>query len=218
MLDAIGSFLPVALAVALSPFPLVATTLLLTGPRARTSGWLFLAGWVVGLGALTAVALLVVGGVESVDGGPRAVAWLRVLLGAALVVLAVRKVVAARGSGTPDAPGWLSAFDDPAPARTLGLGAALGGANPKNIALTASAAATVQEVAPDAVVASGGVFVLLGSASVLAAVAAHAVAGARAEPVLTRVRDLMTRHSAVLTAAVLLLIGGKILGDGLAAL
>ncbi|QZN84402.1 GAP family protein [Cellulomonas sp. C5510] len=218
MLDAIGSFLPVALAVALSPFPLVATTLLLTGPRPRTSGWLFLAGWVVGLGALTAAALLVVGGVESVDGGPRAVAWLRVLLGAVLVVLAVRKVLAARGAGTPGPPGWLSAFDDPAPARTLGLGALLGGANPKNIALAASAAATVQEVAPGAVAASGAVFVLLGSANVLAAVAAHAVAGARAEPALTRVRDLMTRHSAVLTAAVLLLIGGKILGDGLAAL
>lgn len=219
LLDAVGSFLPVALAVALSPFPLIATTLLLTGPRARVAGWLFLAGWVAGLGVLTAVALLLLGEAESTSTGSVLVAWARVALGTALVALAVRKLLRRpSGDDEPPVPGWMSAFDAPSGTRTLGLGALLGGANPKNIALAASAAAAVQETAPDRSVAAGALFVLLCSSAVLVAVVAHAALGARAEPALLTVRRVMTRHSAVLTAAVLLLIGAKILGDGLAAL
>jgi hypothetical protein len=223
LLDAIGGTLPLALAVALSPFPLIATTLLLTGPRARTAGWLFLAGWVAGLGVLTAAALLLLGEAESTSTGSAVVAWARVVLGAALVALAVRKLLrrpsGAEGEGDgPAVPGWMSAFEAPSGGRTLGLGALLGGANPKNIALMTSAAAVVQETAPEQAAVAGALVVLLGSGAVLVAVLAHAVLGARAEPALVRVRRVMTRHSAVLTAAVLLLIGASILGDGLAAL
>lgn len=221
LLDAVGSFLPLALAVALSPFPLIATTLLLTGPRARVAGWLFLVGWVAGLGVLTTVALLLLGEAEETSAGSAVVAWARVVLGAALVALAVHKLLR-RPSGADDdepaVPGWMSAFDAPSGTRTLGLGALLGGANPKNIALAASAAAAVQETAPAQAPLAGALFVLLCSSAVLVAVLAHAVLGARAEPALQTVRRVMTRHSTVLTAAVLLLIGAMILGDGLAAL
>lgn len=221
LLDAVGGYLPLALAVALSPFPLIATTLLLTGPRARVAGWLFLVGWVVGLSLLTAVALLLLGEAESTGTGSAVVAWARVVLGAVLVGLAVRKLLrrpAPADGEDPPVPGWMSAFDAPSGARTLGLGALLGGANPKNIALAASAAAGVQETAPDQAALAGALFVLLCSSAVLVAVVAHALLGARAEPALTTVRRVMTRHSTVLTAAVLLLIGAMILGDGLAAL
>lgn len=220
LLDAAGGFLPLALAIALSPFPIVATTLLLTGPRARVAGWQFLVGWAAGLALLTAAALLVVGQAESTGSGSTVVAWARVALGAALIALAVRKLLprASAPDDAPAVPGWMAAFDAPSGARTLGLGALLGGANPKNIALAASAAAIVQETAPDDVVAAGAVFVLLCSPAVLVAVLAHAALGARAEPALLTVRRFMTRHSAALTAAVLLLIGASVLGDGLAAL
>ena len=43
---ALGSLLPSAVAIALSPIPIVAIVLVLGSPRARTSGPAFVLGWV----------------------------------------------------------------------------------------------------------------------------------------------------------------------------
>ncbi|HEY0189251.1 MAG TPA: GAP family protein [Cellulomonas sp.] len=222
ILDAVGAVLPVALAVALNPFLLIAATLLLAAPRPRLNGWLFAVGWVLGLAALTAVVLLVTDEVEDAGStGPAVLAWLRVLLGAALIVLAVRKVLGRPRSGDEvTMPRWMTAFEAPRPAVSFSLGAGLGGANPKNLAFTVSAAASISDLGlhgTDEAVAAG-VYVLIGSAAVLALVLAHTVAGQRVEPALRALSRVMTRHSAVIVAVVLLLIGGKVLGDGLAAL
>lgn len=55
--DAIGDLLPSALAVALSPIPIVAIVLVLGAPRARTAGPAFLLGWVAGLVAVAGAVL-----------------------------------------------------------------------------------------------------------------------------------------------------------------
>jgi hypothetical protein len=59
--EAIGDLLPAALAVALSPIPIVAVVLVLAGPKARTAGPAFAVGWVSGLVAVSAIVVLVLG-------------------------------------------------------------------------------------------------------------------------------------------------------------
>ncbi|WP_448058927.1 GAP family protein [Cellulomonas hominis] len=222
ILDAVGAFLPVALAVALSPFPLIGVTLVLAGPGGRLGGWLFAAGWMLGLGALTVVAVLVTGDADESGSAEAAIlAWLRVVLGLALILLAVRKGLRRTrpGDGT-ELPRWMSTFESPNLRRLAGLGLVLGGVNPKNLALTVSAATSISAtgLAGAGATWAGVVYVLIGSCTVLGPALAQTIAPDRAAPGLAALRRVMTANSAIITAVVLLLIGGKILGDALAAI
>ena len=49
----------------------------------------------------------------------------------------------------PEAPGWMATIDSATPPRAALLGAALSGANPKNLALTLAAAASIAEAGLD---------------------------------------------------------------------
>jgi hypothetical protein len=51
-MDVIGDLLPSALAVALSPVPIIAVVLALGAPNARTAGPSFALGWITGLVAV----------------------------------------------------------------------------------------------------------------------------------------------------------------------
>ena len=62
LIDAIGDLLPSALAVALSPIPVVAIVLILGASNARTAGPAFAFGWIAGLPAVSVIVVLVVGG------------------------------------------------------------------------------------------------------------------------------------------------------------
>jgi hypothetical protein len=59
---AIGDLLPSALAVALSPIPIVAVVVVLGAAGARTAGPAFALGWIAGLVAVSVVVVLVLGG------------------------------------------------------------------------------------------------------------------------------------------------------------
>lgn len=83
MLDqAIGDLLPAAVAVALSPIPIVAVVLVLASPHARSAGPAFAAGWVCGLAVVSVVVVTVVGAgavdEEATDAG---VSWPRSFTG-----------------------------------------------------------------------------------------------------------------------------------------
>jgi hypothetical protein len=62
------------------------------------------------------------------------------------------------------------------------------------------------------------VFVAIGSATVVGAVVASIVGGERAVGPLTSLQSFMLAHNAAIMAAVLLLLGTKLIGDGWAGL
>jgi hypothetical protein len=222
VLDAVGAVLTPAVGVAVSPFPIVAAILVLGSARPRANGVAFAAGWLVGLTAITVLFIALTDGSGDADGdSATAFAWLRVLVGGLLLVLAARKWQARPRPGeVPEVPGWMAGLDAVEPPRAAVIGAALGGANPKNLAFTFAAAASIGSLGlegGDAAVA-GAVYVLLASASVLAAVGARLVAGARADAALAGVRSSMVANNAVILMVVFLVLGAKVLGDGLAAL
>jgi threonine/homoserine/homoserine lactone efflux protein len=219
LIQAIGAALPAALAIALSPFPVIVIVLILAGRHGRRNGPLFAAGWVAGLAIVATLVVLVFGGADDPDSTSSALAdWLRVFAGAGLMFVGVRTWLARPRAGDDAAvPSWTASLDDTSAARALVLGLLLSGANPKHFVLTASAATSMVEAGvhgADLAVAVG-VFVLLGSCTVAGAVIAHIVGGRRAASFLDAVRRYMVANSTAITVLVLLILGITVLGDGL---
>lgn len=218
----IGAVLPTALAVALSPFPLIGIVLILAGPRGRRNGLLFTAGWIAGLGIVATLVVAVLGGAHDPDSPSSAIAdWARILAGGALIALGARKWWRRPRAGEESrTPRWTASLDDVSASRALLLGALLSGANPKNLVLTASAAASIAEAGTDDtdLALAVTVFVLIGSCTVLGAVVVHLLGGERAVSFLDGVRRFMVGNSTVITVIVFLLLGAGILGDGLTGL
>lgn len=219
--QAIGEVLPVAMAVALSPFPIIAIVLLLARPGGRANGMLFTLGWIGGLSALTALALTISEGTDATDGTSAAwIDWARVIGGALLIALGWKtwRTRPRAGDDVPK-PKWMKGFDNVSKRKALTLGFLLAAANVKNVALVGSAAASITDLVADGHDAFLGavVFVVLGSASVLGAVVYSLVAGERSTAPLESVKQFMLANNAVIMMVILLILGANILGNGLAA-
>lgn len=221
MTPALGDLVPSAAAVALSPFPIIAVVVVLGAPHPRRNGVAFLAGWLVGLTALSVVVVAVAGGVVSEGEGSSALAWARVVGALALFALAARRWrTRPTGDEEPVVPGWMASLDDLSARKAVGVGLALAGANPKNIALTIAAVAAVGDLGSSdreraLVIAT---YVALGSITVVGAVVGHLVAGERAGPPLAAVKRFMLHNHTAILVVVLVLIGVMIGSEGLSAL
>jgi threonine/homoserine/homoserine lactone efflux protein len=217
--QAIGPVLPAAVGVALSPIPIIGVILVLATPRARTSGPAFAFGWITGLTVVCIVVINITGSSSDPDSATATgVNWVKVGLGVIFLVMAARQWRARPKEGEPtELPKWLVAVDEITPAKAFGLGVALSAANPKNLALTLAAAASIAQVGTDAVDETIAVviFVVLGSVTVAGAVLATFVAPKRSERLLESLRVFMMDHSAVIMMIVLLVLGAKLIGDGL---
>jgi threonine/homoserine/homoserine lactone efflux protein len=100
------------------------------------------------------------------------------------------------------------------------LGVALSAANPKNLALTLAASASIASAGTqgaDTVIAVA-TFVVVGSITVAGAVILYLVAPAFAERPLGAIKQFMAANSATIMMVLLVVLGAKILGDALAGL
>lgn len=214
---AIADLVLLALVAGLSPFPLVAAVVAAGSDEPATAP-AFAAGWVAGLGTLAAVFFLVAGEIDPGRAGPDA--WVQILAGAALLLAAGLKWRGRPRRGAPaEPPRWMSPLDG-APASAFGIGAALGGANPKNLALAAAAAATAHYHGLLGLRAALGalVFVGVGSSTVVGIVLAASLGGARTAGLLAALKRFMLRYSNVITMAICGLAGIKLLYEGLSIL
>ena len=218
LLQAIGAVLPAAMGVALSPFPVIGIVVILAGPHGTRNGLLFAASWVVGLTLVAALVVWVFGGADDPESTSSAIAdWLLVFVGAAIIVLAVRKWwTRPRPGDVLTMPSWMAALDDATAGKALVLGALLSG-NPKNFVLTATAGTSMVEagVHDSDLVAAVIVFVLLGSITVIGAVVVNLIGGRRGESLLESVRQFMVDNSTVIMVIILLILGANVLGNGL---
>jgi nitrate reductase gamma subunit len=112
----------------------------------------------------------------------------------------------------------MSTVDSVTPPRATLLGAALSGANPKNLALTLTAAASIAEALldPAETTIAVAVYVGLGSLTVAGPVLLYLIDARRAARPLAAVKHFMSDYNAVIMMIVLLLLGAKLLGDGIA--
>ena len=125
-----------------------------------------------------------------------------------------------RAGEEPATPSWMASLDSLTPLKALGLGAALSGANPKNLALTFAAAASIAQAGLDATdtAIAIAVFVAIGSITVAGAVLAFLFAHDRAVAPLATIEGFMLANNNVIMMVLLLVLGAKMLGDGLAGL
>jgi threonine/homoserine/homoserine lactone efflux protein len=218
--EAVGELLPAAVAVALSPIPIVAVVLVLHSPRARSNGLAFAAGWISGLTAVSVIVVLIVSGAS--DPGSEAatgVNWLMAAIGALFLVMAARLWKNRPKPGEVAAmPGWMASIDSVSPKRALLLGVALSAANPKNLALTVAASAAIADAGLDGTDTAIAVatFVAIGSSTVVGAVAFYLAAPRTAERPLAAVKQFMSDNNTTIMMVILTLLGAKLLGDALA--
>ncbi|WP_402463859.1 GAP family protein [Isoptericola aurantiacus] len=219
---AIGQSLPVAVGVLVSPLPIVAVVLMLASGRARANAFTFLATWFVAVGAVALVVALVAGAATPDDAGPAPwVGVVKIVLGVLLLLLAVRQWRGRpRGDAEPPTPRWMAAVDAFTPVKAAGLAALLGAVNPKNLLLAVSGGVAISSATTDTgdQVVAAVVFALVASIGVAAPVAVYVSMGDRAAAILDELRTWLVRHNPVIMAVLLLVIGAKMLGDGISVL
>lgn len=221
--EAIGQSLATAVGVALSPMPIIAVILMLTTPQARTNGPAFVFGWLAGLAVVGTVVLLVAApATESGDSGPAAWAgWAKLALGLLVLLVAVRQFRSRpRDDQAATMPRWMGAIDRFGPGKALLLAAALAAANPKNLLLAIAGAATIAQTGIPAgqQAASYAVFAIVASLGIATPVGIYFSLGKRSEAILGGLKDWMSAHNAVIMSVLCLVLGAKLVGDGLAVL
>jgi threonine/homoserine/homoserine lactone efflux protein len=219
--DTIGELLPLALAVALSPPPVIAVVVILGTSRARRTGPAFALGWVAGLVVVSLLVVTVLDTTADADDDDPGLGWLKVAIAILFLVLARKQWKKRPEAGEPvEMPKWMQTISAATPLRATLYGAALSGANPKNLALTLAAAASIAEAGLDPAdqVIAVTVFIAIGSAAVGGPVLLHVVHAERAAHPLAAVKQFMTDNNAVIMMVILLLLGANLLGEGVAIL
>jgi threonine/homoserine/homoserine lactone efflux protein len=221
--EAIGQVLSLGVGVALSPVPIIAVVLMLGTPRARANGPAFVLGWIVGLAVVGTVVLLLASGAGASDDGEPAtwVSIVKLVLGALLALVAVKQWRGRpRGGQAAELPKWMQTIDSFGPGKAAGMAALLSGVNPKNLLLTVSAAAAIAQTGIDAgqQAVAMAVFVVIGTLGPGAPVAIYFAMGAKAAHLLDELKSWMAANNAAIMAVLCLVIGAKLIGDGIAGL
>jgi threonine/homoserine/homoserine lactone efflux protein len=223
VLDALGEVLGEAVGILVSPLPIVAVILMLFTAHGKANSIAFVAGWIVGLAAVGAVVLSLsdAADVSSDSDASDGSGGVLVVIGVLLIVAAVRRWRRRPRAGevaTP--PKWMSRIDGLRPVAALLLGVLLAAVNPKNLLLTVAAAATIGQagLSTSDTVVTWAIFVLLASLSVLAPVVYRLVRGEHAQATLDGARSWLEANNSVVMAVLFLVIGAKILGNGLSTL
>lgn len=206
--------------VAVGPIPLVGLILILFSGHAVRNSLAYLGGFVVGLFAIGALVLAV--GFEASGGGEADSGGLgKVVVGVMLLGLAVKKWRSRPAPGAEtELPGWMSSIGEASTGRALGLGLLMALANPKNLGLMFAAASSVSGagLSRSDEIGALAVLVLIGSSTMVALVLANLVAGERAVPALESARDWLTANNSTVMTVLFVVLGAKVLGDGLSVL
>ena len=219
VLSTLSETLPFAIGVAASAVAVIALVLILQGSRALSSGVFFTLGWVLGVGVVCAAGVAF--GLAVSDDPARWTQWLRSLLGALLLVAAIRKWRQRVPSGQePTPPKWMSGLQDSAPGKAAVLGFLLGGINPKNLMLTLGAAATLgaSGLSSSELWITGIAYVVVASVTVLVPMGIYVLMRSKADELLANLGEWMKSNSDAITIVVLVIFGVKLLLGGLAGL
>jgi hypothetical protein len=217
------TLIPLAVGIVISPIPVIAISLILAGPRARTNGIAFAAGWTAVLALVTflgigvSFGLVVVDALDvEVESTHPGIDVLLAALGVVLIVMALRQW---RGRPGPDVelgtPGWLVGVDEFSIGRSAGM-AALLAIRPKNLVLMVAAVSAIAGSGQSWPVRVGlqAAFVAMASVAVVVPVAGYLIRGDRVLPALVAVRGFVGRHLSSLLVAVMLMVGVFLIAAG----
>ena len=215
MLQALATLTPLAIAMAISTIPFLATVVILLSPRRTKTAIPYLIGYVVGLFLVVCAFSF---GLAALPGdikvGP-SFGVVEVLVGVGLVVLAIVQWRRTRHR-EPSTGGWLDRLERVGPLAALGFAFALN-LRPKSLLLAAAAGIAVSRERlefGDALICIV-IFTVLGSITVSVPVIMSLVMPKRTTVWLLQARGLLVRHSRLLTLVVLIMVGVFVIIDGI---
>lgn len=146
MWQAVGGILPLAIVAAASSMPILAMFVILLSPRRSESALPFLAGWVLGCLVVLTLGILAAQAVP-IGRRPRSesatIGQLEILIGAALIILAVLAFLRRNRSRAGPLPAWVSKIDSFGALPAFGVGLALN-LRPKALLLAAAASLVIR--------------------------------------------------------------------------
>ena len=207
--------IPLALVVALSPLSIIPAVLVLHTPHPRPAGLAFLAGWLIGLAALTIVFVEISGLFGDLGTPPGWASWLRIVIGAALIVFGVYRWLTRKRSA--HTPAWMQRLGKLTPARAGLAALALTVVNPKVLFICAAAGLAIGTAGLGSAHIWIAViwYVAVAASTVAIPILAYAVSGDRLEGALQRLKEWMEEQHATLVAAILIVIGLLVLYKGI---
>lgn len=213
----LAELVPLALVIALSPLSIIPAVLMLQTPRPRPTGLAFMAGWLIGLAVLTAIFVAVSGAIGGFEKPPSWASWLRIAIGAALVVFGIIRF--ARRHPSSHQPKWLRSMTTLTPLKAAGTAAVLTVANPKVLFLSVAAGLAIGSAGlGNAVWLAVVYFAVVAGSTVALPILAYVMSGGRLDEPLERLKDWMERNHATLMAVILIVIGLLVLYKGIHAL
>jgi threonine/homoserine/homoserine lactone efflux protein len=219
----IGEILPLALVVTVSPVNIIAAIVLLFSKRPVTNATCYLLGFVVGVAAVV-TALVVVADLFGWHGGSATddgVGMVKLLAGLGLGWAAVwqfRK--RPRSDDEASMPHWMEGIENFSPGRSLVVGAGIGAGNPKNIVVCVAAGLTIASAALPVAQEIGAValYVVVAVIGVAAPLVVTLALGERADTILERWRDWLTRYNTVVMATIFFVFAVVLVGQAISTL
>jgi len=222
MLGVIGSTLGEMVVIALSILPLVGLLVFLASEGGKGKGLAYMIGVVVGIGVLTGAMVAIGTAVGASDDTGEPSLWsaiLRIVLGVALILYSVRLFRRRpRSDEEFTEPKWMSKVDSMNAVVVLGLGALLMALNPKNIAVAVAAGTQIAQagLSTGYMVLTVVVFTVLATSTFIVPTLLYLTMPGRFGPKMSGMRLWLQRNNSVIMFVLLLIIGAKILGQGLA--
>lgn len=220
MNDVLGSILPLAVAVMISPVAIIAEILLLFTARRIPNAGAFVIGFAVGVIAFLGLLVVIAGTQDlSTGSGPSTVSSvLRIVLGVVLLVGATRQFRARPAPGqTAASPKWMDGIESFHPGRSLLVGLVIGAVNPKNIAMAigASVAVAAAELSTGQSVAAVAIYALVAALGVTAPFAVAVVMRGSAQPILDGWKAWLGQNNATVMAVLFLVFGVVLISQGI---
>lgn len=218
MFDLFTEVLPIAIAIALSPFPIIPTVLLLLTPSARANSLSFLAGWAAGIFVATWVFVVLASVIEGFEYPPVWASWTRIVLGLLLVGFGGWQWV--RRGNQKESPAWMQSIDSMGPGGAARLGLVLSAANPKVLLLAAVGGLAIGNDYAEFATITLVVFLFTAVAvsTVATPVVGYLVVGERALGPLRSAKNWLEPNSAAVMAVVIAAIGVLLVVKGASAL
>jgi hypothetical protein len=218
----IGSILPLAIAVTISPLPIIAEVLLLFTRQPVRNAGAYLAGFLGGVAVVLGVLVVAANALDLASSEPSSgTAVVQLLLGLLLLAAAYRQFRSRPADGEePPQPGWMQGIERFTPGRALGVGAVIGAANPKNVVVGIAAATTITSAGLSTGQATLAIlfYVVVAGAGVAAPLVVMVVYGERAGAILDGWKTWLGRNNAAVMSVLFLVFAVVLIGRGIAGL
>ena len=218
MIEALEDSLPMAIGLALSPGPVIATIVILMTPRAKVNSISLLLGWFLGI-YIIGTLVLVLPGMETNRGQPTTLAGIiRIILGILLLVLALRLwLKRPKSSDEISTPKFFSSIDKFGFGKSILTGLFFSIANVKCIALSAAGAARIDNALSNdyEIHMTLVTFALIGSITILIPIIIYFIAGNKVESTFQSWKEWLIKNNKVILMVILILISIILIKKGI---